>query len=122
MFVGKGLHIVGEVLPLIIDRGARCVALAHVVAVLCGVAVEGQARRRIACATQTITEARGDGHVGDECEVAVDRSRHVEALILRQVVVAHHQRVVLLTLVELGGAVVVAVIVRQQVLALSDQV
>ena len=60
--------------------------------------------------------------MGDEREVAIDRSRHVEALILRQVVVAHHQRVVLLTLVELGGAVVVAVLVLEQVLALSDQV
>ena len=60
MFVGEGLHIVSEVLPLVVNRSRRGVALAHIVAALHGVAIEGQTGGAAACATQTITEARGD--------------------------------------------------------------
>ena len=54
--LGKGLHVVGEVLPLVVDRRRRGVALADVVAALHGVAVERQTGVRCARAVQAIAE------------------------------------------------------------------
>ena len=117
--VAEGLHIVGEVLPLVVDGGRRGVALSHIVAALHSVTVERQTGGRRAGTVQAIAEARGYRYMGDEGKVTVDRTGDVETAVLIQPVVAHDHRVVLFTVVELRHTVVVPVLVFQECLTHS---
>ena len=57
----KLFHIVGKVLPLIVDRGRRACAEVEIVAALYTVTIEWQTSAAATCTSQAITETRGNG-------------------------------------------------------------
>ena len=119
MLIGEGLHVVGEVFPLVIDSGRRGIALAHIVAALYSVAIERQRSRRTTCTTQTITKTRRNGQIGNQCEVAIDTTSYIVARVLAQAIVTHDHGMILLTVVELRDTIVVSITILQESLTHS---
>ena len=110
-------HVVGEVLPLVVDGSGRGGIVTHKITALCGVTIERKVCVALACTRKTVTETGSNGDVLDGLEVGIDRTVDIETAVLVSVVVAHNYRVIGFTAQELGNRIVVAVAIIKQVLA-----
>ena len=106
--------IVGEVLPLVVNRGRGACRIAQVGIDALGVVVARQRHGGGAGARETVAETRGDDQTFHRFEIAVQRTRNVETAALGHVVVAHDQRLAEFAREERRNRVVVAFAVLEQ--------
>ena len=92
----EGLHVIGKVLPLIINGSGRGIALADIVTALRSIAIERKVRCRATGTGQTVTETGGKSKTFERLEVRIRRTAYVETAVLTDTIVTHNHRMVLL--------------------------
>ena len=107
-------HVVGEVLPLVVERGRGACREIEIGVDALGVVVARQRHGRVVRTRETVSQTRRDDQSFHGFEITVQRSRDVETAALGNVVVAHDQRLAELAREERRDGVVVAVLVLEQ--------